>query len=378
MRIVDCDRELIDNIWEKFDKKLSRVAVSSRHKIPYTTVNGVHDDMAQKDISWWTNGFWGGLMWLMYSESGNEDYRITAEIAENTMDGAFENFAALHHDVGFMWHIMSGAAYRLTGNTKSLNRNLFAAATLAARYNADGGYIRAWNGTGNEGWSIIDCMMNIPLLYWASDQTGDDRFKRIAVHHADMAMRDHVRPDGSIYHIVEHNTENGEVIKTHAGQGYDENSCWSRGLAWAIYGFVLSYIHTGNREYLDTAVRTANFYIANCAATGYASVVDFRAPKDPVYYDSTAGVIAACGMIEIAGNVSEAESRMYIDAALNIIRVTDEKFCNYGSDDDAVVHMGTERYHAEGNKGIHIPIIYGDFFFAEAVLKLRGNKFLIW
>ncbi len=369
----------IDEIWDKVNSKLSKVAIRSREKIPYSSQNGVHDDYSTPDkIDWWTNGFWGGMMWLMYDATGNADYRTTAEVSEKKLDAMFENYDKLHHDVGFMWHILSGANYKLTGNPQSRARNLLAASVLASRYNISGKFIRAWNDKGAEGWSIIDCLMNIPLLYWASEEIGDDRFKKIAISHADMAMRDHIREDGSVNHIVEHHTETGEALKIHGGQGYSENSCWSRGLAWAIYGMVLSYKYTQKHEYLDAAVKTANYFITNIISTDYRAVVDFRAPNDPLYFDSTAGLCAACGMLEIAKNVSDAESTAYIEAAKNIIKATDKYFCDYNEGTDSIVLMGTERYPHESMKGVHIPIIYGDFFFVEALCKLKNLKFLIW
>lgn len=375
-KIISANKSFIDQTWEKLDGKLKQVAVRSRDKIPYTTVNGVHDDRQGKSISWWTNGFWGGLMWLMYLGSKNEEYRITAENAERLMDAAFANVAVLHHDVGFMWHIMSGANYRLTTNAEARNRNLLAAMTLASRYNISGKYIRSWNGD-MAGWTIIDCMMNIPLLYWASRELGDPRFEKIAVAHADMAMRDHVRPDGSVAHIVSHDVETGEVIETLAGQGYAVGSSWSRGVAWALYGFVLSYIHTKKVEYLDTAKRVAHYFITNLVADDWLPIVDFRAPEEPKRYDSTAGAVAACGLIEIAKCVPEGEQKIYLDSAIKLLRAMEERFCNWQDDEDSVLQMGTERYNSDG-KGDHIPIIYGDYFFAEAILKLRGEEFLAW
>ena len=375
-KIISANKSFIDQTWEKLDGKLKQVAVRSRDKIPYTTVNGVHDDRQGKSISWWTNGFWGGLMWLMYLGSKNEEYRITAENAERLMDAAFANVAVLHHDVGFMWHIMSGANYRLTGNAEARNRNLLAAMTLASRYNISGKYIRSWNGD-MAGWTIIDCMMNIPLLYWASRELGDPRFEKIAVAHADMAMRDHVRPDGSVAHIVSHDVENGDVIETLAGQGYAVGSSWSRGVAWALYGFVLSYIHTKKVEYLDTAKRVAHYFITNLVADDWLPIGDFRAPEEPKRYDSTAGAVAACGLIEIAKCVPEGEQKIYLDSAIKLLRAMEERFCNWQDDEDSVLQMGTERYNSDG-KGDHIPIIYGDYFFVEAILKLRGEEFLAW
>jgi unsaturated chondroitin disaccharide hydrolase len=195
-----------------------------------------------------------------------------------------------------------------------------------------------------------------------------------------MAMRDHVRADGSINHIVVHDTENPGVINTLRGQGYDVGSTWSRGEAWALYGFILSYIHTKEERYLDTAKKVAHYFIANIASTDWLPLCDFRAPDAPVIYDSTAGAIAACGMIEIAKAVPEFEKDIYLNAAINMLKAMDKAWCNYEEDFDAILTMGTERYQreGEGTHGQHIPIIYGDYYFTEAILKLRGSEFLPW
>ena len=224
------NRQWIDETWQKLDQKLQVVAVRSRDKLPYTTVNGVHDDKSSTDPSWWTNGFWGGMMWLMYEATGNEAYRLTAQRSEELLDTALACFDKLHHDVGFMWHLVSGASYRLTGNPASRLRNLFAASTLASRYHVRGDYIQAWNGEAQIGYSIIDCLMNLPLLYWASDELNVNRFRDIAVRQMDMTLRDHIRPDGSVNHIVDHERDRVGVKQILAGQGYSPDSCWSRGL----------------------------------------------------------------------------------------------------------------------------------------------------
>ncbi len=377
--IIKQNQNWLDSVWEKVNKKLEKVAVRSREKLPYTAVNGIHDDWIQKDVTWWTNGFFGGMMWLMYLETGNEEYRKTAERSEELLDAALKRYKELHHDVGFMWHLTSGANYRITGNEASCVRNLYAASLLFSRYQIDGDFIRAWNWDAY-GYSIIDCLMNLPLLYWASKEVEDDRFKKIAIRHMDMALRDHIREDGSTNHIVDHELDKIGVKQILAGQGYAADSCWSRGLSWAVYGSVISYVHTGKKEYLEAAKKTADYFIEHTKKTNYLPIVDFTAPTEPVYYDSTAGVCAACGMLEIAKYVSEQEAKKYTLEALNILKACDKAFCDYNADTDALVLMGTERYpHRESDrKGVHIPIIYGDFFFVEALLKLKGNSFLIW
>lgn len=361
----------IELIWEKLDKKLSKTAIKSFDKIPYTTQNGVHDNMAQNDITWWTNGFWPGLCLLMYNGTKKDVYLECARNAQKLLDEAFRKRDGLHHDVGFMWHLSSGADYRLTGDKTARTRALFAADMLAARFMPQGGFIRAWNDEEDldrTGWTIIDCMMNIPLLYWASDELNVSNYREIAITHADMTLHDHIRPDGSVNHICVHDTKTGELIKTLGGQGYGEGSAWSRGQAWAIYGFAQSYNHTKDIKYLDAAKKCANYFIASLQGE-FVPVSDFRAPKEPVIYDTTAGVIAACGMITIANSLPENEGAMYLDAAIKIITETEERFCDWSDNEDSILQMGSESYHSE--KG-QLPIIYGDFYLAEAVSLLMG------
>ena len=266
------------------------------------------------------------------------------------------------------------------------------AASLASRFvlatKVPGGFIRAWNGKRGTEWdnysrTIIDCLMNLPLLYWASDVTDDDRFARFAKAHADVSLRDHLRADGSVNHIVDHDRETGELTDTKAGQGYAVGSSWSRGCSWAVYGFVLSYQHTKDERYLEGAKRAADYFVEN-VKSDWLPRVDFRAPAEPVLYDSTAGACAACGLIELAKILPENEGGRYLDAAINLLRTMGEKFCDFDPANDHMLDYGTERYPAdytpEGMKkaGVHMSIIYGDFFYVEAVLKLLGATFTPW
>ena len=373
----------IDATYEKMDKKLRAMAVRSRDIVPYgVDENGRHRDFTHK-ISWWTNGFWGGLNAMMYEYTKADEYLACAKSQEKLLDVAlYEKWNELHHDVGFQWHILSGALYRITGDLGSKARNFYAASTLAGRFNIDGGFITAWNGQKQKNWTIIDSLMNIPQLYWASREIGDDRFKRIAMAQADMAIMDHLREDGSIAHIVEHDRETGDPVATYGGQGYAEGTSWSRGQSWAVYGFTLSYIHTGEERYLNAAKQVANYFIANCC-DDWLPRIDFRAPAEPVYYDSTAGVITACGLIELGKLLPENVGGMYTHAALKMLHAIEEKFGNFDTDNDCMIGYGSERYPVPGQfdekkAGVHMSIIYGDYYFAEAILKLRGSEFLPW
>ncbi|WP_175471472.1 glycoside hydrolase family 88 protein [Fontibacillus panacisegetis] len=379
------EKEWLDGVIAKVTKKMDIVSERSRNKIPYTTINGMHDDKSVDNpsadvadgINWWTNGFWGGMLWLMFHETGNEKYKEIAQISEVKLDRSFDEFYGLHHDVGFMWLPTSVANYKLTGNQESRKRALHAANLLAGRFNLAGGFIRAWNDLeegDTRGWAIIDCMLNIPLLYWASEETGDPRFKQIAMRHADTSMSAFVRPDGSVNHIVEFDPFNGGVIRTHGGQGYGEGSSWTRGQTWALYGFMMSYIHTGKDEYLQTAKRVAHYFMANIPENGIIPV-DFRQPEEPGLMDDTAAAIAACGLIEIAKAIGGYESRSFLTAALKLLRTLDESRIDWSPDTDHFLLYGTGAYHSKTH---HHAIIYGDYYFMEALFKLKGNDLFLW
>lgn len=385
-------RELLsteDQLWvqstiDKITGKMAWLSDKSSEKIPYSTdENGEHDDKRVGEyriddgLQWWTNGFWGGILWLMYQETGEEKYAAIARKSEVWMDECFEAFLGLHHDVGFMWLPTSVANYRLTGDMDARRRGLHAANLLAGRFNPVGRFIRAWDDVGDEdtrGWAIIDCMFNIPLLYWASEETKDPRYKHIAMMHADTVMGAFIRPDGSSEHIVKFDPEVGGKLETYRGQGYAKGSAWTRGQTWAMYGFMMSYIHTKKPEYLDTAKRVARYFMDHIPESGIIPV-DFQQPAEPAYEDSTAAAIAACGFIELAKYVEDDEKAEYMQAALKLLKVLDEQKCDYSEQQDNIVNMCSGAYF---NNSQNISIIYGDYYYMEALLKLKGDDVFFW
>lgn len=368
--------ENLDEIYKKIDKKLLAECSRMGDKIPYIAENGRYEkDMRDVNLSFWTNSFWAGMMWQMFQTTGNKTYQEYAEKTEVTLDEALRRFEGLHHDVGFMWLHTAVANYRLTGNPESRLRAIHAATILAGRFNVSGNFIRAWN-LDRTGWMIVDCMMNISLLYWASDELGDPRFGEIANRHADTALRVLVREDGSCNHIAVLDPVTGEVLEKPEGQGYSQGSSWTRGQAWAIYGFALAFRHTGKEEYLMAAKKVAHYFIANVAMTDYVSLVDFRAPKEPVQWDTTASACAACGMLEIAELVPELEKNLYYENGVKILKKLEKDFCNWKEEEDGILQYGTAAYHKE--EETHVPIIYGDYFFVEGILRLMDKSFMIW
>ncbi len=367
----------------KIKHKMRIVAERNRHKIPYTTIDGVFDDWSGDRICWWTNGFWGGIMWQLYHATGEELYQEIALESEDKLDANLMSASGMNHDSGFRWLPTAVADYRVTGSRKSFNRGLLAANDMAGRFNPMGRFIRAWNDDGDgskAGWAIIDCMMNLPLLYWAYEQIHDPRFLQIATMHADTAQKYFIREDGSANHIVSFDPVTGEFLETFGGQGYAEGSSWTRGQAWALYGFVLSYVHTKKDSYLNTARRVANYFIANTPESGLIPV-DFRQPADCTLEDSTAAAIAACGLLEIAGQLEQTgelgktESRVYKKAALKLLTALEEKRCNWDENHDNLLEKCTAAFHDEAHE---FSIIYGDYYFIEAIWKLTGEELFIW
>ena len=378
------DQAWLDGVYQKLTVKMRAEAERIGTMIPYTTRDGKYHDLdVPGGLYFWTNGFWPGMLWQMYNATEDEVYRRAAEGVEERMKEILNGFEGLDHDIGFLFLPMSVANWRKMGNEDARRRGLHAANLLAGRFNPAGNYIRAWNNapwTGNEvsGWMIIDCLMNIPLLYWAAKECSDPRFYHVAVAHAKTAQKYIVRPDGSCNHILIFDSQTGEFLDNPGGQGYGVGSSWSRGQSWAVYGFSLSYRHTGDEGFLATAKQCAHYCISNLAVNGWLPLVDYRAPAEPVKYDATAGMITAAGLLELSGHVGEYEKPLYTRAALNILKACEKKFCNWDPDQDSIVDGGTFFYHDPSGKDTHVPIIYGDYYFIEAVLRLMGKELFIW
>ena len=294
------------------------------------------------------------------------------------------------HDIGFLFLPSAVLDYKLTGNRDSLNDATVAANLLAGRFNPVGNFIRAWDGKTLPGFApgdpemhtagvaIIDCMLNLPLLYWASETTGDPRYRHIAMKHADTAMKHFVREDGSVIHIVEFDPETGAYVDNFGGQGYRKGSSWARGQSWGLCGFTDSYKYTGKQEYLDTARRIAAYFISHIPEDGLIPE-DFRQPAEPWVQDDIAACAAACGLIELAGMVPEDEGRAYLDAALKMLKAIDEKSADWSPDTDGVTLRGSTAYHVRDRvHGWNKNYVYADYFFLAAVLKLRGQGIYIW
>lgn len=370
-------QDWIESIYKKIITKMPYGAEVAKRQdiIPYHGVGEVWKGPPQDNAGWWTNGFWPALMWQLYHVTGDGCYADEARRVQAKLMQELYYFERLHHDVGFQFLLSLGTEYHLTGDLDARRNVLHAAGMLAGRFNPNG-FIRAWNGEGREGWAIVDCLMNLPLLYWASRETGDPRYRQIAMQHADMSIQHFLRADGSCNHIVIFDANTGAFLDAPGGQGFAAGSSWSRGQAWALYGFALSYINTGEKRYLDAACLVSDYFIENIRQDGLTDC-DFRQPVGEERIDNIAAACASCGLLELASIVPEDDANRYRSAAFRMLKALDAMCSDWTPETCGILQKCTASYHEDG-MGRHINIIYGDYFFVEAILKLKGMDIMTW
>ncbi|QKS70295.1 glycoside hydrolase family 88 protein [Paenalkalicoccus suaedae] len=364
----------VEKAWEQITKKVGRTSDKIGANFPHASVNG---EYKLEPPHWWTAGFWPGLLWLVHRDGGDQKLKTIAEKCEQQLDKVITDYYRLDHDMGFMWTLTSLTNYKLTGSEHSKRRALLVANLLLGRFNTNGNFIRAWNpwyeGEENSGWAIIDCLMNLPLLYWASDETEDPRFRNAARKHADTVLEYFVRADGAVHHIVRFDSETGEHVENIGGQGYAENSAWSRGTAWAIYGLALSYHYTGDERYLQGAKKVAHFFLAHLPED-MVPHWDMHIPEDvPTHRDSSAGAIAASGLLLLGEKAGVIAGEAYLRAGMKILK---SLYVNYGDwenqHEDGLILHGTSHYPERSN--VDVPLIYGDYYFVEGLARLKGYE----
>jgi len=363
------DKAYLEQVWARLEDKVDRMIAQLGDKTPHVAkADGRYDDT---DMEWWTSGFWPGILWIMYDMTGKEHYKKSAWNWDEKMEERFDRHAqTFHHDVGFQFLSTAVIKYKITGDEDGLRRGLDAANFLASRFNLAGGFLRAWN-EDNAGWSIIDSMMNITLLFWASETTGDPRYKQIAIRHAETTMKYGVREDGSTNHIISFDPATGEYLESFGGQGLAPDSAWSRGNSWALHGFANTYRHTGDTRFLTEAKRIAHYFVA-ALPEDHVPYWDFRLESlEGMSRDSSAAAIAASGLLEIADAVPAGEKRMYQGAAERILKSLTENYVTWEQPDhEAILLHGT----GSGTDNIDVSLIFGDYYYVEAFAKLRGWK----
>lgn len=373
-------RVKIEEALASITRKLEKNIVTFGDKFPGEACeNGVWPRSENVE---WTNSFWTGQLWLAWEVTGDEKFRTAAERYLPSFAERIENrIETATHDLGFLYSLSCVNAWRLTGNMAARQTALQAADVLMERFNPVAKIIQAWgdlNDPEQQGRMIIDCNMNLPLLYWASEQTGDPQYARAATAHAEQAAKYIVRPDASTYHTFYMDLHTGEPRFGNTHQGFSDTSCWSRGQAWGIYGFLLSYQRTGDKSMVELARALAHYFLN-------------RLPEDDVCHwdlallgteavrDSSAAAITACGLMTLVNvlPVLDVHRPHYEEMALRIITSLTE---NYLARDDEPCEgvLKHSVYHMADNKGVDECCSWGDYFYLEALTRLRQVWTLYW
>ncbi|MGX1567888.1 glycoside hydrolase family 88 protein, partial [Streptomyces sp. NPDC055509] len=315
----------------------------------------------------WVGGFWPGTLWMAWLHSEDEAFRTLALASARKL--APRQYDTGTHDLGFLFYPSWVTAWRLTGDEAWRAGALRAADSLILRYNPQGRFIRAWgalNDEKNAGRVIVDTMMNLDLLAFASRQTGDAKYLDIAVEHAKTTRRVFPRPDGSTPHVYDFDPKSGAPLGPNTVQGYSPTSCWSRGQAWGLYGFTTMYRRTGNRDFLATARKLADFAIG-ALTPDHVPVWDYRAPQQPHdIKDASAGAITACGLLDLSAATGR---QAYREVALRLLTGLSETCLTRNSARaEAVVARCTR--HRPNEDGIEVSLPYADYYLLEGILRV--------
>lgn len=334
----------------------------------------------------WTTGFWTGVIWLAYEYTKDEVFKEAAGVQVDSFFERIKNKVDVnHHDMGFLFSLSCVAAYKLTGNEKAKDAALMAADHLAERYREKGQFLQAWGNVGeaSEYRLIIDCLLNLPILYWASEVTGEKRYAQMAENHIRTAMKCVLREDDSTYHTYFIDMETGEPAYGVTHQGNRNNSAWARGQAWGIYGIALSYHYLHDESYIDLFVRVTDFFIKHLPndLIPYWDF-DFDTGSDEPR-DSSAAAIAVCGMLEMIKYLDEDHAKKYKDAADRILYALIHECGNKDihKSNGLLLHGTYARDSKENtckNRGVDECNTWGDYFYMEALTRVLSDWKMYW
>jgi unsaturated chondroitin disaccharide hydrolase len=329
----------------------------------------------------WVDGFWSGQLWLAYALTQDPVFMQAARAQRPYFVERLDRPQSHDHDLGFLYSLSLVADYKLTGDEEARLGGLRAAQLLANRYNANGRFIRAWNdwedSIDNQGRMIIDCLENLGLLFWATQRTGEDRYREVALTHAHTTADFIVRADGSTYHSFVFDPDTGEPLRGETVQGYDDESCWSRGQSWGIHGFALAHAYTGVPRFRDTAARLAEYALAHLPDDS-VPLWDYLLPEGaPPYRDSSAGAILAAGLFLLADQFDDDVcGERYRTAGRAVLDGLIAGYTTFDRPGAEGLLLHGASHVSRGYSDTMLP--YGDYFFVEALLRAQGYRAFFW
>lgn len=320
----------------------------------------------------WTSGFFPGSLWFLYEYTGSDSWKSLAMDYTRRLE-TIRHFSG-NHDGGFMLGCSYGNALRLAPDDETRQILRDGAAALATRYLPELGMIRSWDHKPYLCPVIIDNMMNLELLTWAAKNGGDAKLREIAVSHADQTLKNHFRPDGTAYHVLDYDPKTGWIRAHHACQGADVRTAWARGQAWALYGFTMMHRETGKPEYLELALNVAKVLMTHPnLPKDKVPYWDFGAePLETTPRDASAAAIIASALIELSQSAPQPKGGELLSFARDqLLTLSSPAFlADSGTNGGFILKHSTG--HLPANSEIDVPLNYADYYFLEALLRYRA------
>jgi unsaturated chondroitin disaccharide hydrolase len=376
-KLITFSGEQLELLIQNTEKIIATGVNDSRPDRPLVVPRNLNEDGTLRLIPSrdWVSGFFPGTLWFMYQFTGQSKWKAAAE--KYTAPIEREKFTTTTHDLGFILGCSFGKGYELTANPAYRDVLIQAAKSLITRFNPKVGAIRSWDHNSDK-WQypvIIDNMMNLELLFWASKETGDPVYANIAVKHAQTALANNFRDDFSTYHVIDYDTLTGEVLNKHTHQGLHHESAWARGQAWGLYGYTMTFRESGMPEFLVQAERIADFYLNHP-----------NLPKDLIPYwdfnvepgsgeprDVSAACITASALLELASFIP-AKKAFYHEKATQMLKSLAESYLSPPGGNQGFI-LAHSTGHKPHNSEVDVPIIYAEYYFLEALARKNNiNK----
>jgi len=335
----------------------------------------------------WTPGFLTGQYWLAYELTQDDAFKQSALVQVASFDHRIKNkIGVAHHDMGFLYTLSCVAAYQLVGSMTGKEAALLAADTLIGRFHKIGNFIQAWGWFGaKENYRlIIDCLMNLPLLYWATEQTGDPKYKDIALLHTQTSLKNLIRDDYSTYHTFFFDPETGAPDRGETAQGYNNDSPWARGQAWGVYGTANAYKYTRDPQCITLFKHVTDFFILKCKNNkDFIPNWDLSfTDQDHEPKDSSAAVIACCGMLEMAKYLPKDDADYYTDIAKKMAGSLARNYTTNSNMSNGLLMHGVYNkkspFNARDDWGVDECTLWGDYFWLELLTRLSVDWHEYW
>jgi unsaturated chondroitin disaccharide hydrolase len=352
---------VLDYCVEKTRQNIERLAA-----FPHTTRNG---RWRTSDHGRWTAGHWLGIIWLAYLRSSDPFFRDAAYTWAKRLEPRKHDTST--HDMGFLFGLSFMRGYLITGDPYFRDVALTAARSMATRYHPLGNYIEAWSvaeDPSHQGRTIVDTVMNLPFLLWAAAESSEPQLRGIALRVAEMTAHHHVRPDGSTYHVVDFDSATGKAIRFTTHQGLHDNSYWTRGQAWAMYGFATMARMTDRQDLRAVANKVADFFIEKMEPD-QPPPWDFAASGSDQPKDASAGAIAMDGLLDLALSARDPQERSAREAQARELLDTLITTCvdpRASEQEGLLLHATADRPR---NSAVDESLIYGDHYFFEALFR---------